>query len=103
MYKALKKGIDVPVVAGIMPVTNASQIKRIVSLSGNLVPAKFLTIVDRFGDHPEAMKQAGIAYATEQIIDLIANGVNHVHIYAMNKPEIVEAIMNNLSYIYVRE
>jgi methylenetetrahydrofolate reductase (NADPH) len=103
MYKALQKNIEVPVVAGIMPVTNANQIKRIVSLSGNLVPAKFLTIVDRFGENPEAMKQAGIAYATEQIIDLIANGVNHVHIYSMNRPDVAGAIMNNLSHIYVRE
>lgn len=102
MYKALKKGIDVPVVAGIMPVTNASQIKRIISLSGNLVPAKFTNIVDRFGDDPKAMKQAGIAYATEQIIDLIANGADHVHIYSMNKPDVAGAIMENLSHIYVR-
>lgn len=103
MYKALKKGIHVPVVAGIMPVTNASQVKRIISLSGNLVPAKFTNIVDRFGNDPQAMKQAGIAYATEQIIDLIANGANHVHIYSMNKPDVAGAIMDNLSHIYVRE
>ena len=103
MYKALQKGIEVPVVAGIMPVTNATQIKRIVSLSGNLVPPKFLRIVERFGDNPEAMKQAGIAYATEQIIDLIANGANHIHIYSMNKPDVAGAIMKNLSNIYVRE
>lgn len=102
MYKALKRGIDVPVVAGIMPVTNASQVKRIVSLSGNLVPPRFLAIVDRFGEKPEAMKQAGIAYATEQIIDLIANGISHVHIYTMNKPDIAGAILENLSEIYVR-
>mgnify|MGYP004591221725 FL=1 len=103
MYKALKKGIDVPIVAGIMPVTNAAQIKRITSLSGNMVPPRFLAIVDRFGENPEAMKQAGIAYATEQIIDLIANGVNHVHIYTMNKPDIAGAILDNLSQIYVRK
>ena len=103
MYKALKKGIHVPVVAGIMPVTNASQVKRIISLSGNLVPAKFTNIVDRFGNDPQAMKQAGIAYATEQIIDLIANGANHVHIYSMNKPDVAGAIMDNLSHIDVRE
>lgn len=103
MYKALKKGIQVPVVAGIMPVTNASQVKRIISLSGNLVPVKFTNIVDRFGNDPQAMKQAGIAYATEQIIDLIANGANHVHIYSMNKPDVAGAIMDNLSHIYVRE
>ena len=101
MYKALKRGIDVPVVAGIMPVTNANQVKRIVSLSGNMVPPRFLAIVDRFGENPEAMKQAGIAYATEQIIDLIANGVNHIHIYTMNKPDIAGAILENLSEIYV--
>lgn len=103
MYKALKKGIDVPIVAGIMPVTNAAQIKRITSLSGNMVPPRFLAIVDRFGENPEAMKQAGIAYATEQIIDLTANGVNHVHIYTMNKPDIAGAILDNLSQIYVRK
>ncbi len=103
MYKALKRGIDVPIVAGIMPVTNAAQIKRITSLSGNMVPPRFLAIVDRFGENPEAMKQAGIAYATEQIIDLIANGVNHVHIYTMNKPDIAGAILDNLSQIYVRK
>lgn len=102
MYKALKRGIDVPVVAGIMPVTNAAQIKRIVSLSGNLVPPRFLAIVDRFGENPAAMRQAGIAYATEQIIDLIANGVNHVHIYTMNKPDIAGEILDNLSEVYVR-
>lgn len=102
MYKALQKGIDVPVVPGIMPVTNAAQVKRTISLTGNLVPAKFLSIVDRFGEDPEAMKQAGIAYATEQIIDLIANGVNHIHIYSMNKPDVAGAIMDNLSNIYVR-
>lgn len=103
MYKALKMGIDVPVVAGIMPVTNANQVKRIMSLSGNMVPPRFLAIVDRFGADPDAMKQAGIAYATEQIIDLIANGVNHVHIYTMNKPDIAGAILDNLSYIYKRD
>lgn len=103
LYKALAKGINVPVVPGIMPVTNAAQVKRTISLTGNLVPAKFLSIVDRFGNDPEAMRQAGIAYATEQIIDLIANGVNHIHIYSMNKPDVAGAIMDNLSKIYVRK
>ncbi len=102
LYKALKRGIDVPVVAGIMPVTNRAQVARIMSLSGNMMPPRFLAIVDRFGDHPAAMKQAGIAYATEQIIDLIANGVSHVHIYTMNKPDVAGAILENLSEIYVR-
>ena len=100
LYKALAKGIDVPVTAGIMPVTNVSQVKRAIFLTGNLVPAKFLSIVDRFGDDPAAMKQAGIAYATEQIIDLIANGASHIHIYSMNKPDVAAAIMHNLSHIY---
>lgn len=99
MYKVLKKNINVPIVAGIMPVTRGSQVKQIISLSGNMVPTRFKAIVDRFADHPEAMRQAGIAYATEQIIDLIANGVNHVHIYTMNRPDIAGAILNNLSEI----
>lgn len=99
MYKILKKNINIPVVAGIMPVTNATQIKRIVSLSGNNVPPRFKAIVDRFSDNPAAMKQAGIAYATEQIIDLIANGVNNIHIYTMNKPDVAGAIFHNLSEI----
>lgn len=99
MYKILKKNIQVPVIPGIMPVTRSSQIKQIISLSGNMVPPRFKAIVDRFSDDPAAMRQAGIAYATEQIIDLIANGVNHVHIYTMNKPDVAGAILNNLSDI----
>ena len=99
MYRIREAGISVPVVAGIMPVTNAVQIKRICSISGNSLPQRFIRIADRFGDDPEAMKQAGIAYATEQIIDLLANGVNAVHIYTMNKPEVARAIKKNLSYI----
>ncbi len=99
MYKLLKKNINVPVIPGIMPVTRSSQIKQIISLSGNMVPPRFKAIVDRFSNDPAAMRQAGIAYATEQIIDLIANGVNHVHIYTMNKPDIAGAIINNLSDI----
>ncbi|MEE1078905.1 MAG: methylenetetrahydrofolate reductase [NAD(P)H] [Agathobacter sp.] len=101
MHKALKKGINVPVVPGIMPVTTATQLKRSMSLTGNLVPTKFLMMVDRFADDPAALKQAGIAYATEQIIDLISNGVNHIHIYSMNRPEVAKAIYDNLSNIYI--
>ena len=103
MYKALKKGINVPVVPGIMPITRATQIKKAGALSGNMIPQKFIRIVERFGDDPNAMKQAGIAYATDQIIDLVANGVNHIHIYSMNKPDVLAAIFQNLSDIYVRE
>lgn len=102
LYRVQKKGIEVPVIAGIMPVTNAGQMKRIVGLSGSMVPRKFLSIVDRFGDDPAAMKQAGIAYATEQIIDLIANGVKNIHIYTMNKPDVAGKIFDNLSAIYIR-
>ncbi len=99
MYKALQKNIHAPIIAGIMPVTKSSQIKQIISLSGNMVPPRFKAIVDRFADYPAAMRQAGIAYATEQIIDLVANGVNHIHIYTMNKPDVAGAILNNLSEI----
>ncbi|MCL1882269.1 MAG: methylenetetrahydrofolate reductase [Defluviitaleaceae bacterium] len=100
MYRMLKKGIDVPIVAGIMPVTNAKQINRIFNLSGAPVPPRFKAIVDRFSDSPKAMRQAGIAYATEQIIDLIANGVNNIHIYTMNRPANAKSIMDNLSEIF---
>ena len=99
MYRLLRANVDVPVVAGIMPVTNAAQIKRICSISGNTLPQRFLRLVDRYGDNPDAMKQAGIAYATEQIIDLFANGINAVHIYSMNKPDVAAAIQSNLSEI----
>lgn len=99
LLKLLKAGIKVPVIAGIMPVTNAKQIKRIKDISGTLMPRRFLSIVDKFGNNPKAIKQAGIAYATDQIIDLIANGVEHIHIYAMNKPDIAKGIIDNLSEI----
>ncbi|MCI8873997.1 MAG: methylenetetrahydrofolate reductase [NAD(P)H] [Lachnospiraceae bacterium] len=100
LYRTLKRGIEVPVIAGIMPVTNVKQIRRITSLSGTILPQRFRAIVERFADYPAALKQAGIAYATDQIIDLIANGVNHVHIYTMNKPDVAGAIFRNLSEIY---
>lgn len=103
LYRIREKGITVPVVPGIMPVTSAKQIKRIGFLSGTMLPQRFLAVVDRFGDDQQAMQQAGIAYATDQIIDLFANGVNHVHVYSMNKPEVAEAIMNNLSHIVKME
>ncbi|MBE7035148.1 MAG: methylenetetrahydrofolate reductase [NAD(P)H] [Ruminococcaceae bacterium] len=99
LYKIREQGITVPVVAGIMPVTNGKQIKRICALSGTYLPQRFKSIVDTFGDNPEAMKQAGIAYATEQIIDLLANGVNAIHVYSMNKPDVARKIQENLSQI----
>ena len=99
LYRIREKGITVPVLPGIMPVTNGKQMKRICQMSGTILPARFRAIVDKFGDHPAAMQQAGIAYATDQIIDLIANGIKNIHIYTMNKPEVAAAIMNNLSEI----
>ncbi len=99
LYRIREKGITVPVIAGIMPVTNVSQIRRICQMSGTYLPSRFKAIVERFGENPAAMKQAGIAYATEQIIDLIANGVNGIHVYSMNKPDVAEKIQENLSEI----
>ncbi|MDD7024450.1 MAG: methylenetetrahydrofolate reductase [NAD(P)H] [Oscillospiraceae bacterium] len=99
LYRIREAGITVPVLAGIMPVTNVKQIKRSCDLSGTYLPTRFKSIADKFGNNPAAMKQAGIAYATEQIIDLLANGVKGIHVYSMNKPEVAAAIMNNLSDI----
>lgn len=99
LYRIREKGVTVPVVAGIMPVTNVKQIARSCQLSGTYLPSRFKAIADKFGDDPAAMKQAGIAYATEQIIDLIANGVNAVHVYSMNKPDVAAKIKENLSSI----
>ena len=99
LYRIREKGITVPVIAGIMPVTNATQITRICKMSGTYLPSRFKAIVDRFGNDPAAMKQAGIAYATDQIIDLIANGVNAIHIYSMNKPDVAVRIRESLSQI----
>lgn len=93
------KEINVPIIAGIMPITNAGMIKRSVELSNSTLPEKFTRIMERFGDNPDAMKQAGIIYATEQIIDLMANGVNNIHIYTMNKPDVAHKIMEGLSAI----
>ena len=97
LFKIREAGITVPIVAGIMPITNANQVERAITLSGSHMPQRFKTIVDKFGDDPAAMKQAGIAYATAQIVDLYANGINNVHVYSMNKPDIAEQIRNNLS------
>ena len=99
LFRALRKGIQVPVIAGIMPITDTKLLKRTVQLSGAALPPRFAAIADRFWDDPKAMAQAGVAFATEQIIDLIANGVNHIHLYTMNKPWITRAIVNNLSEI----
>lgn len=99
LYRIREAGITVPVVAGIMPVTNAKQIKRICSISNTALPQRFVRIVDHFGGQKDAMLQAGIAFATEQVIDLLANGIHAVHIYSMNRPDVAEAIQRNLSAI----
>ncbi len=99
LYKIREAGITVPVVAGIMPITNANQVERAIKLSGSHMPQRFKSLVDKFGTSPDAMKQAGIAYATDQIIDLFANNVTNVHVYSMNKPDIAEKITANLSDI----
>ncbi len=97
LYKIREAGITVPVIPGIMPITNANQVARAMQLSGSFMPQRFKSLVDKFGGDPAAMKQAGIAYATDQIIDLFANGINNVHVYSMNKPDVAAKIQNNLS------
>ena len=93
LYRAREAGIMVPVIAGIMPITSPRQLQRSAAMSGTDVPRRFRSIVDYFGENPAAMKQAGIVYAAEQIIDLLANGIRHIHIYTMNKPEVAEGIL----------
>jgi methylenetetrahydrofolate reductase (NADPH) len=99
LYRIREGGIFVPVIPGIMPITNANQIERAIKLSGSFMPQRFKSLVDKFGHNPDAMKQAGIAYATDQIIDLFANGIKNVHVYSMNKPEVAKKIQDNLSDI----
>ena len=99
LYKIREAGITVPVIPGIMPITNANQIERAIKLSGSFMPRRFTNLVDKFGTNPDAMMQAGIAYATDQIIDLYANSIANVHVYSMNKPQVASSIRNNLSSI----
>ena len=99
LYRVRDIGIDVPVIPGIMPITNANQVEKALKLSGCHMPIRFTSLVDRFGSNAAAMQQAGIIYATEQIIDLYANGIRNVHVYTMNKPEVASGILNNVSAI----
>jgi len=99
LYKIREAGITVPIVPGIMPITNANQVERAMKLSGSFMPQRFKSLVDKFGSSPDAMMQAGIAYATDQIIDLFANGIKNVHVYSMNKPCVAAKIQSNLSEI----
>lgn len=103
LYKIREAGITVPVIPGIMPITNANQVERAIKLSGSFMPQRFKSLVDKFGTSADAMKQAGIAYATDQIIDLFANGITNVHVYSMNKPDVAEKIQSNLSDILGRK
>lgn len=96
LYKIREAGITVPIIAGVMPITNGNQVARAIKLSGSLIPQRFKAIVDKFGHSPAAMEQAGIAYATDQVIDLYANGINNVHIYTMNKVNVAKTIQSNL-------
>ena len=99
LYKIREAGITVPVIPGIMPITAGNQVARAMQLSGSFMPRRFASLVDKFGSNPAAMKQAGIAYATDQIIDLYANGMKNVHVYTMNKPDVARKILENLSDI----
>ena len=99
LEKARGAGINVPIIPGIMPITRANQIERAIKLSGSYMPRRFISLVDKFGSNPAAMTQAGIAYATDQIIDLFANGITNVHVYSMNNPRVASAILSNLSDI----
>ena len=102
LYKIREAGITVPIIPGVMPITNANQIERAIKLSGSFMPQRFKSLVDKFGSSPSAMRQAGIAYATDQIIDLFANGIKNVHVYSMNKPDVAAAIETNLSDILTK-
>lgn len=102
LYKIREADITVPVIPGIMPITNANQVERAIKLSGSFMPQRFKSLVDKFGSDANAMKQAGIAYATDQIIDLYANNITNVHVYSMNKFDVAEKIKSNLSDIIGR-
>lgn len=99
MYKLREAGVTVPVLPGIMPITNANQVEKAIKLSGSFMPQRFKALVDKFGSDKDAMQQAGIIYASDQIIDLYANGITNVHVYSMNKPEVAEGIIRNVSAI----
>ena len=99
LYHAREAGIQVPIIPGIMPITRKTQVKNAVKLSGCHMPERFINIVDHFGSDKAAMQQAGIIYATDQIIDLLANGITHIHVYSMNNADVARGILNNLAEI----
>lgn len=98
---AEKKGIHVPITVGIMPLTQASQIKRMCVLSGGAsMPSKFTRMFAKYENNPEALRQAGIAYAVDQIIELLSNDVRGIHVYTMNKPDVAQKIVNVISSLF---
>ena len=99
LYRLRNRGITTPVIAGIMPITRVQQVERTFAMSNTPVPERFKAILDAFGDRPSAFEQAGILYATGQIVDLIANGIDGIHIYTMNRPAVAKQIRESLSEI----
>ena len=96
MEKADKKGITIPICAGIMPITSAKQIGTTITLAGSSIPKSLADIIAAYGDDPEDMRKAGIDYAIRQIRDLQENKINHIHLYTMNKPMMAKEIANNI-------
>lgn len=99
LERARIAGIEVPIQAGIMPVLSKSSIERMVSLCGASLPRKLTRILSRYGDHPQALREAGIAYAIDQISDLIAGGVEGIHLYTMNSPQVARQIADSIASI----
>ena len=99
LEKARIAGIDVPIEAGIMPCVNAKSVQRMVSMCGASLPVKFTKMINRYGDNPEAMRDAGIAYAVDQIIDLVARGVDGIHLYTMNNPYVARKITESIEKV----
>ena len=90
-----------PIEAGIMPVINKSQIERMVSMCGASLPSKFVKMMQRYEHNPEALRDAGIAYAIDQIVDLLANGVDGIHLYTMNNSYVAKRISDAVSRLFV--
>ena len=99
LERARIAGIDTPIEAGIMPVLSKNSILRMVSTCGASIPSKLTRILARYGDHPEALREAGIAYAIDQIADLIAGGVDGIHLYTMNNPDVAKQIAGSIASI----
>lgn len=99
LEKVEKNNINLPIQAGIMPITNKKQIERIISMCGATLPYKFIKIFDKYEYDKEALRDAGIAYALEQIVDLVSTGVRGIHLYTMNNPYVAKRITNSIGSI----